>query len=104
MLYPINGYGDMHIVRRMIAMEKPDAIMLFTDPRYWIWFFSMENEIRAKIPVIYLSIWDDVQPPLYNFPFYASCDSLMAISKQTHNIHREVLKWGDHEFEELTLN
>ena len=90
-LYPSNGYGTPELVRQLIEMEKPDAIMLFTDPRYWVWLFQMENEIRKKIPVTYLSIWDDYPAPLYNKPYYESCDLLMSISKQTENIHKLVL-------------
>ena len=29
-----NGYGDANILRAIIAQEKPDAIVHFTDPRY----------------------------------------------------------------------
>jgi glycosyltransferase involved in cell wall biosynthesis len=90
-IYPINGYGSPEIVRQLLELEKPDAIMFFTDPRYWIWLFQMENEIRRKIPMIYLNIWDDLPAPLYNKSYYESCDSLMAISKQTLNINRMVL-------------
>jgi glycosyltransferase involved in cell wall biosynthesis len=90
-IYPINGYGTAELVRQIIDIEKPDAIMFFTDPRYWIWLFQMENEIRRKMPMIYLNIWDDLPAPLYNKPYYESCDTLMAISKQTLNINRLVL-------------
>ena len=90
-IYPINGYGTQELVRQLIEVEKPDAIMFFTDPRYWIWLFQMESEIRKKIPMIYLNIWDDLPAPLYNKPYYESCDTLMAISKQTHNINKLVL-------------
>jgi len=90
-IYPINGYGTQEMVRQLIEIEKPDAIMFFTDPRYWIWLFQMENEIRRKIPMIYLNIWDDLPAPLYNKAYYESCDTLMAISKQTLNINKLVL-------------
>jgi glycosyltransferase involved in cell wall biosynthesis len=90
-IYPINGYGSQELVRQLIEVEKPDAIMFFTDPRYWIWLFQMESEIRKKMPMIYLNIWDDLPAPLYNKPYYESCDTLMAISKQTHNINKLVL-------------
>jgi glycosyltransferase involved in cell wall biosynthesis len=72
-------------------MEKPDAIMLITDPRYFTWLFAIENEIRKRIPITYLNIWDSLPCPLYNFPYYASCDLLMGISKQTVNINKIVL-------------
>jgi glycosyltransferase involved in cell wall biosynthesis len=90
-IYPSTGYGSPEIIRQLIEVEKPDAIMFFTDPRYWIWLFQMEAEIRKKIPMIYLNIWDDLPAPLYNKPYYESCDALMAISKQTKNINDMVL-------------
>jgi len=90
-IYPNSGYGSPEIIRQLIDIEQPDVIMFFTDPRYWIWLFQMENEIRKKIPMVYLNIWDDLPAPLYNKPYYESCDALMAISKQTANINRLVL-------------
>ena len=90
-LYPVNGYSDSTFVRQLIKYEKPDAIMLFTDPRYFSWLFAIENEVRKNIPIIYLNIWDDYPAPLYNKEFYESCDLLMGISKQTVNINKIVL-------------
>ena len=90
-LYPQNGYGDSMLIRQMLKIEKPDAIFFFTDPRYWEWLFQIENEIRTKIPMIYLNIWDNYPAPIYNRPYYESCDTLLAISKQTKNINEIVL-------------
>jgi glycosyltransferase involved in cell wall biosynthesis len=90
-LYPSNGYGDARLIRQLIQIEKPDAIFLITDPRYFIWLFQIENEIRKKMPIIYLNIWDDYPAPMYNRPYYESCDALLAISKQTKNINELVL-------------
>ena len=90
-IYPTSGYGDPQLIRALINLEKPDAIMFFTDPRYWVWLFQMEQEIRRNIPMIYLNIWDDYPAPLYNEAYYESCDGLMAISKQTLNINKIVL-------------
>ena len=90
-LYPIDGYGSPELIRQLMELEKPDAIMMFTDPRYWVWLFQMEHEIRKKIPMIYLNIWDDLPYPMYNKSYYESCDCLLAISKQTENINRCVL-------------
>ena len=90
-LYPVDGYGDADLIRQLIKMEKPDAIMLITDPRYFEWLFMIENEIRKTMPIIYLNIWDDYPTPLYNKAFYESCDALLAISKQTKLINELVL-------------
>ena len=90
-LYPIDGYGSQELLRNIINIEKPDAIMLITDPRYFVHVFQIENEIRKNIPIAYLNIWDDYPAPLYNKAYYEACDLLMGISKQTVNINRLVL-------------
>ena len=90
-LYPTNGYGDQTLVTQIMNIEKPDILMIFTDPRYWVWLFQMEHEIRTKTPIVYLNIWDDLPYPMYNKSFYESCDTLLAISKQTENINKVVL-------------
>ena len=91
-LKPNNGYGDAATVRATIANEKPDAIFIFTDPRYWTWLFEIEREIRSQIPIIWLNIWDDLPAPMYNKQYYNSVDALLAISKQTKVINELVLQ------------
>jgi hypothetical protein len=91
-MYPVHDYGNPDILRQLIKIEQPDAIMLITDPRYFVWLFAMENEIRKTIPIAYLNIWDDYPAPMYNLPFYEACDLLMGISKQTVNINKLVLE------------
>ena len=51
-IYCTNGYGNPDIVRQLINVEKPDAILHFTDPRYWIWLYQMEHEIRQMIQIL----------------------------------------------------
>jgi hypothetical protein len=93
-LIPYNGYGDRNILFAILNQENPDAIFHFTDPRYWTWLYALEHEIKTSfaVPIVYYSIWDDLPYPQWNAPFYASCDLIMGISKQSDNIHREVLK------------
>ena len=90
-LYPTDGYGNPDILKSIIEIEKPDAIFLITDPRYFTWLFQMENQIRKSIPIIYLNIWDSMPAPMYNKEFYESCDALFGISKQTVGINEIVL-------------
>jgi len=90
MLYPVTGYGNPNILRAVIAKEKPDAILHFTDPRFWGWLYDMEHELRQKIPIMYYNIWDDLPYPHWNENAYESCDMLMAISQQTYNINKHV--------------
>ena len=90
-LYPTSGYGNPDMLRQVMEIEKPDAILHFTDPRFWIWLYQMEHEIRTKIPIMYYNIWDDLPDPLYNTNYYRSCDLLLAISKQTYGINKRTL-------------
>ena len=78
-IYPISGYGNEDIVRYMIAVEKVDAILHYTDPRFWGWLYQMEHELRQEIPIFYYNIWDDLPYPMWNEPYYESCDLIMNI-------------------------
>jgi len=87
-----NGYGDQNMLRAVINQTKPDAIVHFTDPRYWVWLYQMENEIRQQCPLIFYTIWDDLPYPMWNREFYRSDDMLLCISKQTKNLVENVLR------------
>jgi len=90
-IYPFNGYGDPDLIRLLMQRHKIDAIVHFTDPRYWIWLYKMAAEIRQNVPLFYYHIWDDLPAPHYNKAYYESCDLLMGISKQSYNISKLVL-------------
>jgi len=89
-LYPTSGYGNQELIRNLVDREQPDAIMIYTDPRFWVWLFQMEHELRLHIPILYYNIWDDLPYPMWNQPFYDSVDALFNISKQTVNIVKNV--------------
>ncbi len=89
-IYPIDGYGNQELLRELASREKPDAIMHYTDPRFWRWLYEMEHEIRQQMPIFYYNIWDDWPAPKYNEFFYESCDLIMNISKQTVAIVKDV--------------
>jgi glycosyltransferase involved in cell wall biosynthesis len=85
-ILPWNGYGNADLIRQLINTEKPDAIVHFTDPRYWTWLYDIEHEIRQNVPLLFYAIWDDLPDPLYNRNFYESCDWIGCISRQTYGI------------------
>ncbi len=91
-VYPTDGYGNEQSLFQLIGAERPNAILHFTDPRFWGWLYALEKQIRSTMPLTYLNIWDDIPYPVYNRPFYESCDALFAISKQTLNINRWVMQ------------
>ena len=87
---PWSGYGNADLIRQLLNSEKPDAILHFTDPRYFTWLYDMEHEIREHCPLLYYNIWDNTPDPLWNREFYESCDALFAISKQTYGINKRL--------------
>jgi len=91
-IYPHNGYGSEQVLKEIIQRENPDAILHFTDPRFWQWLYQIEHEIRQDMPIMYYNIWDDLPYPHWNEPFYESCDLVMNISRQTNNIVQNVIQ------------
>jgi len=91
-VYASSGYGNPQKLNELIRIEQPDAILHFTDPRFWGWLYSIEHEIRQNIPLMYLNIWDDLPYPFWNESYYESCDLIMNISRQTQNIVKNVLR------------
>ena len=91
-IIPWTGYGDANILRELIMRHQPDAILHFTDPRYWRWLYEMEAELRQNIPILFYHIWDDLPDPHYNRDYYESCDWLGCISRQTYGIVSRVGK------------
>jgi len=92
-IYPFDGYGNADVIRQLLMIERPDAILHFTDPRYWIWLYDMEHEIRQSTPLFFYHIWDDLPDPKYNRDYYESCDWIGTISKQTYGITKRVWGW-----------
>lgn len=101
-LIPSSGYGNVFRLRDILSNLQIDAIFIFTDPRFFIWLFQVEGEIRSKVPILYYNIWDNLPYPMYNRDFYLSCDALFSISKQTKNINKVVL--GDGEWFDLDVD
>ena len=91
-IYPYNGYGDADMIRMLLTRHKIDAILHFTDPRYWVWLYDIEHEIRQQVPILFYHIWDDLPDPEYNRDYYESCDWIGCISKQTYGITKRVGK------------
>jgi glycosyltransferase involved in cell wall biosynthesis len=101
-IIPYNGYGDSRVLREVLKKEKIDAVLHFTDPRYWIWLYQLEHEIRQYIPLFFYAIWDNIPFPYYNENYYRSCDWIGTISKQTYNIVKNVIRKETREPWQLT--
>jgi glycosyltransferase involved in cell wall biosynthesis len=86
---PTNGFGDKNLLRRTLAQVKPDALMLFTDPRFFIWVWEMEEEIHQICPIVYWHLWDNPPWPEFNRPLYESTDLINCINYPTYQMVSE---------------
>lgn len=85
-IQPVDGHGNKEQLRRFLAEEKPDALVLFTDPRFFYWVWEMEDEIRAVCPIVYWHVWDNDPVPDFNMPIYQATDHIMSLSLKTYGI------------------
>ena len=89
-IFPVDGYGNHEIIRTMLYNHRPDMLWFMTDPRFYIWLWEIESEIRPHVPMIYYHVWDNYPYPTFNKPFYDSNDMVCTISKLTDDIVRTV--------------
>ena len=85
-IHPVDGHGNKELLRKFLAQEKPDAVVLFTDPRFFMWVWEMEDEIRSVCPIVYWHVWDNDPIPEFNRPIYDATDFVMALSLKTYGI------------------
>jgi glycosyltransferase involved in cell wall biosynthesis len=86
---PTNGFGDRNLLRKTLAQLKPDALLLFTDPRFFIWTWEMEDEIHQVCPIAYWHLWDNGPWPEFNRALYASNDLINCINYPTYEMVKE---------------
>lgn len=88
---PIDGFGNIDLIRQLLVSEKPDAILLFTDPRFFDHIWQIEDEIHQICPIAYNNIWDNnTFEADYNKYVYDSCDLLCCINRPSFEM---VSKW-----------
>ena len=85
-IQPVDGYGTQETVRSITRTYRPDMLWFMTDPRFWEWLWSMDNEVRSLMPMVYYHVWDNFPLPLYNKKFYEANDYIATISKVTQSI------------------
>jgi glycosyltransferase involved in cell wall biosynthesis len=89
-VFPVDGFGNEGILRSILRNEKPDIMWIMTDPRFFEWIWSMEDEIRSLVPLVYYHVWDNFPYPRFNKQWYSSNDKIVTISKVTDEIVRNV--------------
>ena len=86
---PIDGFGTKEMLRVTLATEKPDLVLIFTDPRFFVWLFEMEDEIHQMCPIAWWHVWDNWPKPSFNAPFYDSTDLINCHSYLTYEICKQ---------------
>jgi len=81
---PIDGFGDRELIRVTLATEKPDAILIFTDPRFFIWLFEMIDEVHQVCPIAWWHVWDNDPSPAFNNVLYDGTDLINCHSYHTY--------------------
>ena len=86
---PIDGFGNPEMLRVALATEKPDFLFIFTDPRFFVWLFEMEDEIHQICPIVWWHVWDNYPYPEFNNSFYEATDLLNCHSHMTYKMIKE---------------
>lgn len=85
-IQPVNGHGTKEQLREAIRQVKPAAVVLFTDPRFFIWVWEMEDEVRRHCPIFYWHVWDNDPAPEFNRVLYDSTDHVACLSLKTYGL------------------
>lgn len=88
---PIDGFGNRELILQTIAAEKPDVLLLFTDPRFFIYIWEMHDEINEICPIAYWHVWDNRPTPMFNKVLYEATDLINCHSYLTHQMVNEIL-------------
>jgi len=86
---PTDGFGDRNLLRQTLVQLRPAALMLFTDPRFFIWVWEMADEIRQICPITYWHLWDNDPWPDFNRVLYESTDLINCINWPTYQMVKE---------------
>ena len=86
---PIDGFGNPEVLRVALATEKPDVLFIFTDPRFFVWLFEMEDEIHQVCPIVWWHVWDNYPYPDFNNSFYEATDLLNCHSHMTYTMIKD---------------
>lgn len=87
---PVDGFGTPDLLRQTLAVERPDVLLLFTDPRFFIWVWEMEDEIHQICPIAYWHVWDNLPVPTFNKVLYDSTDLINCHSYLTYNFVKDM--------------
>lgn len=87
---PVDGFGTPDMLRKTLAVERPDVLFLFTDPRFFTWVWEMEDEVHQICPIAYWHVWDNLPVPKFNQVLYDSTDLINCHSYATYDYVKDM--------------
>ena len=88
-ILPVDGFGTKEMLRQALVSERPDCLLLFTDPRFFVWVWEMEDEIHQYCPIAYNHLWDNYPYPQFNEKYYRSTDLINCINWPTYEMLKD---------------
>lgn len=88
---PIEGFGSRELILKCLASERPDVLLLFTDPRFFIYIWQMHDEINKICPIAYWHVWDNGPTPQFNKTLYEGTDLINCLSHLTYEMVNEII-------------
>lgn len=86
LVLPVDGFGTRDQVRNILMTERPDCIIIFTDPRQFVWLWEVEDEIHQLCPIAYWHVWDNDPYPVFNKVWYESTELINCLSYKTYQM------------------
>ena len=99
---PIDGFGDKKLYRQLLATERPDAVIIFNDPRFFMNLFEVHDEFHQVCPIVYNHLCDQCEhAPMYNRNVYDCVDMFLCINQPTYEFLKpiygdEKVRWAPH--------
>lgn len=92
LIIPIEGFGNKNILMTVLKKEKPSAIIMFSDPRFFTYILEFKDEIKKICPILYWHVWDNNPYPSFNKELYESIDTINCISSLTYDLLKHEYK------------
>lgn len=89
---PVNGFGNANLIRSFLINELPDALIIFSDPRFFEYLFEIEDEVHQICPILWWHVWDNKPYPDFNKWMYDSVDTINCLSYLTYDLLSQNIK------------
>lgn len=89
-IHPVYDKDLENVFRQYLNQWNPDCVLIFTDPRFFYWLYSMEDEVHQICPIAYWHVWDNITPyPKFNDKFYQATDLIACHSHLTYTMLKD---------------